>query len=125
MDRPNKIDCCLECGIFNECSMACQVATGEVEDCKKGHCRPGFCGKFESKGAITKGVTVDNTDNFDIFVDRVKSLITRWEVFKGENADFPGIAKHCIRGFLSEVNDDFTSKLLKEDADAQDNSGRN
>jgi len=64
-------------------------------------------------------------DNFDIFADRVESLLARWKGFKERNPEYYSIANHCIRGFLSEVNDGFTSELLKEDTDAQDNSNRN
>lgn len=54
-------------------------------------------------------------DNFDIFIDRVESLVKRWKTFYDKNKDFTDISKHCIKGFLSEVNDGFTKQLMEKD----------
>jgi hypothetical protein len=50
-------------------------------------------------------------DNFDVFMDRAKSLLQRWENFRNQHRDREGIAQHCIKGFLTEVNDKFTEML--------------
>lgn len=44
-------------------------------------------------------------DNFDILEDRVLSLLYRWKKFKKENPDKVSMS---IKGFLQEVNDEYT-----------------
>jgi hypothetical protein len=48
-------------------------------------------------------------DNFDIFEDRVLSILTRWRKFKTDN---PDKVSKSIEMFLSEINDEFTRRLM-------------
>lgn len=58
-------------------------------------------------------------DEYDLFSDRVKSLLERWDkMHKGAGKDKPAM---CIKGFLAEVNDDFTKGFL-EQAEAKEHS---
>ena len=45
-------------------------------------------------------------DNFDVFIDRVESLVERWKTFHEKNRDFDGIANQCMAGFLSEMKEE-------------------
>lgn len=53
-------------------------------------------------------------DNFDIFEDRVKSLLTRWRNYKNKPCPDGAIdlAKVAIKGFLSEINDQYSQYLM-------------
>lgn len=75
----------------------------------------------EIKGGCTKRgkdcegcqvVASMQNDNFDLFIDRVKSLVDRWEKFHTERTGKKFIGQYCIKGFLSEVNDDFTQFMM-------------
>jgi hypothetical protein len=54
-------------------------------------------------------------NSYDLFEDRVKSLLERWHNFKENHPGLTDVDKHCIKGFLSEVNDAFTQSMLREE----------
>jgi len=49
--------------------------------------------------------------NWDVFKDRTESLLRRWDKFAKAN---PTEAQKSIKGFLAEVNDGYTTALLKD-----------
>lgn len=53
-----------------------------------------------------------DADNFDIFEDRVKSLLARWRKFHDESKS-DDRARIAVSGCLSEINDPFTKGLMK------------
>jgi len=53
-----------------------------------------------------------NMANWDLFEDRVRSIIDRWDKFAINHQNDPSISKKCIKGFLDEINDDFTQMLM-------------
>ena len=55
--------------------------------------------------------------SFALFKDRTISLLERWERFAKQH---DGEDKRCIRGFLQEVNDDYTKYLYEEYPDPRD-----
>lgn len=60
---------------------------------------------------MNKPVESNQPDEFDIFEDRVISLLERWRRFKQLNPHFkPGnVVKACVR----EIADDYTKKLME------------
>jgi hypothetical protein len=50
-------------------------------------------------------------DNYDVFSDRAKSLLVRWDKFH-KQTPYDGV--RCIEGFLLEVNDGYTSLLITQ-----------
>jgi hypothetical protein len=52
-------------------------------------------------------------DVFDIFKDRVISLLYRWEKFRNCNPELPDVTRKCIEGSLREINDDYTKSLME------------
>lgn len=50
------------------------------------------------------------TDSFDVFEDRIQSLLVRWRQWKDQGHS-PSVA---IRGCLQEINDGFANLILKE-----------
>lgn len=53
-------------------------------------------------------------DNFDIFEDRVKSLLSRWRNFRNKHSDMENVVPNSIKGCLNEILDEFTKALYKE-----------
>lgn len=51
-------------------------------------------------------------NNYDVFDDRVRSLLDRWSRFNKAN---PGTSTICIKSCLLEVNDEYTQQLMGEE----------
>jgi hypothetical protein len=49
----------------------------------------------------------------DVFEDRVKSLLVRWKTFRDKNPEKENIDSECIKGFLQEVNDEYTKSMME------------
>jgi hypothetical protein len=79
--------------------------------------------KEESKMADEENVIGGEIDNFDVFEDRVLSLLKRWRNFKDNHPKIKpkikNVADRAVSGALYEISDGF-SKSLGEDADAPD-----
>jgi hypothetical protein len=72
------------------------------------------CKRYTNSDAQTDKYLVDEekvVTDWDVFEDRTESLIKRWKNFVKKN---PEKSKEAIQGFLLEVNDGFTSKLLNK-----------
>lgn len=53
-------------------------------------------------------------DEYDIFEDRLISLLIRWRTFHDNNKDkIVNLGAICVKGVLDEINDEFTQDLLK------------
>lgn len=79
------------------------------------NCGPAFECKAPSdedmKCKIDSSEVSTGVNDWDIFKDRVESLLERWDKFYRRHT--PGvIPTQSIKGFLAEVNDDFTKKLI-------------
>jgi hypothetical protein len=66
---------------------------------------------FNSKQFKLANLTIKELDNFDIFEERVKSLLKRWKKFNLTNPQ--ATPSKSIKGFLLEINDDFTKHLME------------
>jgi len=53
-----------------------------------------------------------NTSDWDIFEDRAHSLLDRWSKFAINQQNDLDVSKKSIKGFLDEINDDFTKMLM-------------
>lgn len=53
---------------------------------------------------------------WEIFSDRAKSLIQRWDDFNARNLKINRFDERCIEGFIAEIDDEFTKMLLEEAA---------
>lgn len=55
-----------------------------------------------------------NVDMFDVFEDRVKSLLYRWTTFKKKHPHVKNIDSKCILGCLGEINDEYTKQMTTD-----------
>lgn len=51
-------------------------------------------------------------DNWDLFEDRVRSLLVRWRRFRNSHRADKHIASQSIQGFLIETYDEYTKRLM-------------
>jgi len=126
---PNTIDCCYKCLKREKCSRVCSVVIDNLV-CTILRCNPDPCSDFEPIPKNNKPEekvrnslcnipveVVDGSeykpDDFDVFINRVKSLAECWENHRNSNRHVDGVSKMCIEGFLSQANDGY-SKLLIE-----------
>lgn len=54
--------------------------------------------------------------NWEIFEDRVESLLARWKQFKERRANLNIDDSSIIRSCLAEINDGFTQRLMEPDS---------
>lgn len=69
---------------------------------------------YECVNEVMK-IVMKAPDNFDIFEDRIKSILERWKKYKENNTQVDRISSKCIKGFMMEINDDFTDILIEDD----------
>jgi hypothetical protein len=50
--------------------------------------------------------------NFELFADRVQSLLERWRKFAAEHPEMT--PQQVIKSCLHDINDGFTTQLMKE-----------
>lgn len=54
----------------------------------------------------------ENEDNYVIFMDRVQSLLDRWERYRIDHPEIP--QGRIVKACMSELNDGFTERLKEE-----------
>lgn len=55
-----------------------------------------------------------NDTKWLVFSDRAMSLLGRWDKFYVHHIGDEGLSEACIKGFLSEINDEFTKGMLSD-----------
>lgn len=58
-------------------------------------------------------VAEEEVTSYQVFEDRAKSLLERWGKFRETNKSFKGIDALCMKGFLQEIDDEYTKNLMK------------
>lgn len=65
-------------------------------------------------------MTDTNIGNWEIFEDRVDSLLARWKQFKRMKKGSGISDQSIIRSCLAEINDGFTDRLMEPDKESVD-----